>query len=74
MRFPGMTANFDAGKTAALALSLPRIGANFGAGYAQAMIDVGAGVGGALQRSGFCRFAAGKGFTRRTVRVGGRRI
>jgi len=61
--FPGMTANFDAGKTAALALSLLDW-RDFGAGYAQAMIDVAQALAGALHDLGLPVFAAGKGFTR----------
>jgi glycine hydroxymethyltransferase len=61
--FPGMTANFDAGKTAALALSLLDW-RDFGAGYAQAMIDLAQTLAGALQDAGVAVFAAERGFTR----------
>lgn len=61
--FPGMTANFDAGKTAALALSLLDW-RDHGAAYAQAMVDVTRALADVLSAAGVPVFAAEKGFTR----------
>ena len=60
--FPGMTANFDAGKSAALALSLLDWRA-YGAPYAQMMVDVAVGLGKALIQEGLPVFAADHGIT-----------
>ena len=49
--FPGMTANFDAAKSAALALSLLDW-VDFGEGYARAMVDLAQALAGALEREG----------------------
>lgn len=49
--FPGMTANFDASKTAAMAMSLLDW-RDFGAGYARTMIDMAQALSGALRAEG----------------------
>lgn len=61
--FPGMTANFDAGRTAALALSLLDW-RDHGAAYASRMIAVSRALAQALADEGLPVFAAGQGFTR----------
>lgn len=60
--FPGMTANFDAGKTAALAISLLdwRV---YGAAYAKAMIDLSQALAAALAALGLPVFGAARGMT-----------
>jgi len=60
--FPGMTANFDAGRVAALALALIdwRV---FGPAYAGRMVAVAQALAGALAAEGLPVFAAGRGFT-----------
>lgn len=60
--FPGMTANFDAAKSAALALSLLDW-RDHGAAYAAAMIDLSRALAAALQAEGLPLFAAGRGGT-----------
>jgi len=60
--FPGMTANFDAGKTASLALSLLDW-RQFGEAYAQAMIDTAQALAQALRERGIDIFASERGFT-----------
>lgn len=60
--FPGMTANFDAGKSAALALSLLDW-RDYGAAYAQAMIDTARAFAQELSRLGLPVFGADRGFT-----------
>jgi glycine hydroxymethyltransferase len=60
--YPGLTANFDAGKTAALALSLLDWTA-FGRDYARAMQDTARALAGALARAGLPLFAAERGGT-----------
>ncbi|MCL4674751.1 MAG: aminotransferase class I/II-fold pyridoxal phosphate-dependent enzyme [Pararhodobacter sp.] len=60
--FPGMTANFDAAKSAALAISLLDW-REHGAAYAQAMIDTARAFAKALSAAGLPVFAADKGFT-----------
>jgi glycine hydroxymethyltransferase len=61
--FPGMTANFDAGRVAALAVSLLDW-REFGAAYAAKMIAVAKSLAKALAAEGLPIFAAGRGFTR----------
>lgn len=61
--FPGMTANFDAGRVAALAISLLDWRA-FGAAYAARMIAVARALAEALAAAGLPVFGAGRGFTR----------
>jgi glycine hydroxymethyltransferase len=61
--FPGMTANFDAAKSAALAISLLDW-RDHGAAYAQAMIDTAKTFAAELDRAGIPVFAAAPGFTR----------
>ncbi|MCV2874353.1 aminotransferase class I/II-fold pyridoxal phosphate-dependent enzyme [Defluviimonas sp. WL0050] len=61
--FPGMTANFDAGRAAALALSLLDW-RDHGAAYAAKMIAVSQALAQALANEGLPVFAAGQGFTR----------
>ena len=56
--FPGMTANFDAAKSAALALSLLDW-RDFGAAYAQTMIDTAQALAGALGNEGLAVFGGG---------------
>lgn len=60
--FPGMTANFDAGKTAALALSMLDW-REHGQAYAQTMIDVAQSLATALQQRGIPVFAKDRGYT-----------
>ena len=60
--FPGMTANFDAAKSASLAISmLDWIG--HGRAYADKMIEVSRALATALDAAGLPVFAAGQGFT-----------
>ena len=61
--YPGLTANFDAGKTAALAQTLIDWQVA-GAAYAQAMIDTAAGLAAALLERDVPVFAAQRGATR----------
>lgn len=61
--FPGMTANFDAGRVAALALTLLDW-RDLGADYAARMISVARALADALQAEGLPVFAAGRGATR----------
>ncbi len=61
--FPGMTANFDAAKSAALALTMVDW-VEHGADYAREMIAVAQGFAAALDRAGLPVFAADRGFTR----------
>ncbi|MEM6587590.1 MAG: aminotransferase class I/II-fold pyridoxal phosphate-dependent enzyme [Pseudomonadota bacterium] len=60
--FPGMTANFDAAKSAALAVSLLDW-RGFGADYARAMIDLARALAEALDARGVPVFAKSRGFT-----------
>jgi glycine hydroxymethyltransferase len=60
--FPGMTANFDAGRVAALAIALNDWRA-FGPAYAARMISVARALAAALAAEGVPVFAAGRGFT-----------
>ncbi|MEM7596229.1 MAG: aminotransferase class I/II-fold pyridoxal phosphate-dependent enzyme [Pseudomonadota bacterium] len=60
--FPGMTANFDAAKSAALAVSLLDW-RSFGADYARAMIDLAHALATALDARGVPVFAKAQGFT-----------
>jgi glycine hydroxymethyltransferase len=60
--YPGMTANFDAGKTAALAISLLDWRAH-GRAYAAAMVDVSQALARELAGLGLPIFAAGRGMT-----------
>jgi glycine hydroxymethyltransferase len=61
--FPGMTANFDAAKAAALAVTMLDW-RDQGAGYAQAMIDLAQALAQALDAQGLPVFAKDQGFTR----------
>lgn len=61
--FPGLTANFDAAKSAALALSLLDW-RQYGAAYAAAMIETAQAFATELDRLGIPVFAKDKGFTR----------
>jgi len=61
--FPGMTANFDAAKSAALAVTMLDW-RDQGAGYAQAMIDLAQAMAAALDAQGLPVFAKEQGFTR----------
>lgn len=61
--FPGMTANFDAAKSAALAITLLDWQVH-GAAYARAMVDVAQALAGALHDAGIPVFAADRGATR----------
>lgn len=61
--FPGMTANFDAGKSAALALSLLDW-VDYGPAYAQAMVDLARSLAEELSRLGLPVFAGAGGATR----------
>jgi glycine hydroxymethyltransferase len=60
--FPGMTANFDAAKSAALAVTLLDWRA-FGKAYARAMIDLSQSLAAALDARGVTVFAKARGFT-----------
>jgi len=60
--FPGMTANFDAAKSAALAMTMLDW-REHGAAYADAMVRVAHAFAAALQERGLPVFAAEKGFT-----------
>ncbi|MEL7397426.1 MAG: serine hydroxymethyltransferase, partial [Pseudomonadota bacterium] len=60
--FPGMTANFDAAKSAALAVTLLDWRA-FGAAYSRAMIDLAQALAVALDARGVPVFAKAQGFT-----------
>ena len=60
--FPGMTANFDAAKSAALAITLLDWRAE-GRGYAQAMVDLSQALARELHGLGLPVFAAGRGMT-----------
>ena len=60
--FPGMTANFDAGRIAALAISLLDW-REHGAAYAAKMIDVSRALAGSLAAAGLPVFGAGRGHT-----------
>lgn len=61
--FPGMTANFDAAKSAALAVTMLDW-RDHGEGYAKAMIDTARALAEALDAAGLPVFAKGRGFTR----------
>ena len=61
--FPGMTANFDAGRVAALAITLLDW-RDFGADYARAMVDMSQALAGALIAEGLPVYAADRGATR----------
>ena len=61
--FPGLTANFDAAKSAALAITLLDWRA-FGPAYAQAMIDMAQALASELTTLGLPVFAADRGATR----------
>jgi len=60
--FPGMTANFDAAKSAALAITMLDW-REYGKEYAQKMISVSRALAQALADQGLPVFAAGRGFT-----------
>lgn len=60
--FPGMTANFDAAKSAALAISLLDW-RDFGAAYARAMVDLSQALARELLALGLPVFAADRGLT-----------
>ena len=60
--FPGMTANFDAAKSAALALTMLDW-VEHGAGYAQAMIELSQALASELDALGLPIFAAAQGMT-----------
>ena len=60
--FPGMTANFDAAKSAALAVTMLDW-CSFGAGYAKEMINVSKAFAAALDAEGLPVFAKAQGFT-----------
>ena len=61
--FPGMTANFDAAKSAALAVTMLDWRER-GADYATAMIETARALAEALDTAGLTVFAKGRGFTR----------
>ena len=61
--FPGMTANFDAAKSAALAVTMLDW-REHGADYATAMIETARALAEALDTAGLPVFAKGRGFTR----------
>lgn len=61
--FPGMTANFDAANSAALALTLLDW-REHGAAYAGAMVELAQALATALHEAGMPVFAADRGFTR----------
>lgn len=60
--FPGMTANFDVAKSAALAMTMLDW-REHGKAYARAMVDVAAALADALQVQGLPVFAKARGFT-----------
>ncbi|HLF21172.1 MAG TPA: serine hydroxymethyltransferase, partial [Aestuariivirga sp.] len=60
--YPGLTANFDAGKSAALALTMLDWREHGGA-YAKAMVDVAKALAESLAGEGLPVFAGAKGFT-----------
>ncbi|MCP5086805.1 MAG: aminotransferase class I/II-fold pyridoxal phosphate-dependent enzyme [Rhodobacteraceae bacterium] len=60
--FPGMTANFDAAKSAALAITMLDW-RDFGAAYAQTMIDTAQAFARSLHQSGVPVFGTANGFT-----------
>lgn len=60
--FPGMTANFDAAKTAALAVTMLDW-RDFGEAYAKEMIAMSQALAAALDTEGFSVFAGAEGFT-----------
>ena len=60
--FPGMTANFDAAKTAALAVTMLDW-KDFGAAYSKEMITMSQALAAALDAQGVTVFADGHGFT-----------
>ncbi len=60
--FPGMTANFDAAKSAALAISLLDW-RDFGPAYARAMVDLSQALAAALAERGLPVFGADRGMT-----------
>lgn len=60
--YPGMTANFDAGKSAALAITLLDW-RQYGRPYAQAMVDLAQALARELQTRGIPIFAASRGMT-----------
>ncbi|MCA0434355.1 MAG: aminotransferase class I/II-fold pyridoxal phosphate-dependent enzyme [Proteobacteria bacterium] len=60
--FPGMTANFDAAKSAALAITLLDW-REHGRAYAQAMVDVARALAAALEKQGLPVFSTGRGVT-----------
>ncbi len=61
--YPGLTANFDASKTAALAISLLDWLDELGPAYAHAMIDTAQALSGHLQAEGLDVFATSRGAT-----------
>lgn len=61
--FPGMTANFDAAKTAALAVTMLDW-KDFGTAYAQEMIAMSQALAGSLHEKGVPVFEGGQGFTK----------
>ncbi len=60
--FPGMTANFDAAKSAALAVTMLDW-REYGSAYAQMMVDTAQSFAASLDAAGVPVFAAGSGFT-----------
>ncbi|MDE2517715.1 MAG: aminotransferase class I/II-fold pyridoxal phosphate-dependent enzyme [Rhodospirillales bacterium] len=60
--YPGLTANFDAAKSAALAIALLDW-REFGVGYAQAMVDTSRALARALADAGLTVYGAERGFT-----------
>jgi glycine hydroxymethyltransferase len=60
--YPGLTANFDAAKSAALAITLLDW-REFGESYAQAMVATSRALAGALAAEGLTVYGADKGFT-----------
>ncbi len=60
--FPGMTANFDAAKSAALAITMLDWKTR-GAAYAHAMVEVSRSLASSLNAQGVAVFAADRGFT-----------
>ena len=61
--FPGMTANFDAAKSAALALTMLDW-REYGTAYGKAMVDLASAFAKALDHRGIPVFAKSRGFTR----------